>query len=86
MSAPLPALLLTRPGCQLCDEFLEELAHAFPDLAAVVRTADVDSREDWRELYARRIPVLLTADGSVLGEAIFDAVALAARLGRPARG
>jgi glutaredoxin-like protein DUF836 len=78
--------LLSRPDCPLCDEFLEELAHAFPDLAAGVRIVDVDSREDWRQLYGRRIPVLLAADGSVLGEGLFDAAALAARLGRPARG
>lgn len=80
------AALLSRPDCPLCDEFLEELAHAFPDLAADVRIADVDSREDWRRLYGRRIPVLLAADGTVLGEGIFDAAALGARLGRPARG
>ena len=80
MTATEGLLLLSRPGCQLCDEFLEELAHAFP--ALVVGTADVDSRPDWRERYGRRIPVLLDSAGQVLGEGVFDAKALSGRLGR----
>jgi len=73
-------LLLTRPDCGLCEEFLEELAHEFPRLAAVVRTADVDSREDWRVLYGRRIPVLLGEDGAVWAEGRLDAAAVAQHL------
>ena len=73
-------LLLTRPECGLCEEFLEELAHEFPGLAAGVRTADVDSREEWRQLYGRRIPVLLGEDEAVWAEGVLDAAALAQRL------
>lgn len=73
-------LLLTRPECGLCEEFLEELAHEFPRLAAVVRTAGVDDREDWRALYGRRIPVLLGEDGEVWGEGVLDPAAIARRL------
>lgn len=76
-----PAVLLTRPGCQLCDEFLEELTHAFPALAAGLRNADVDSRLDWQERFGTRIPVLLDADGTVLAEGVLDAARLAQRLG-----
>ncbi len=86
MTAPGGLLLLTRPGCQLCDEFLEELAHAFPALAGSVQTADVDSRPDWRQHYGLRIPVLLAGDGAPLCEGVFDAGAVASYLGRPGRG
>ena len=77
-------LLLSRPDCPLCEEFLEELAHEFPALAARVRTGDVDSRDDWRGQYGRRIPVLLGEDGSVWSEGHLDVAAVAARLGAAA--
>jgi len=73
-------LLLTRPDCGLCEEFLEELAHEFPRLAATVRTADVDSREDWRGQYGRRIPVLLGEDGAIWAEGRLDVPGVAQRL------
>ncbi len=73
-------LLLTRPDCTLCEEFLEELAHEFPRLAAAVRTADVDSREDWRSRYGRRIPVLLGEDGAVWADGVLDAAVIRQRL------
>lgn len=73
-------LLLSREDCPLCDEFLEELAHEFPQLAAGLQVADVDSREDWRRAYGRRIPVLLDAAGQVWSEGRLDAAAVARRL------
>jgi hypothetical protein len=73
-------LLLTRPDCPLCEEFLEELAHEFPALAPSVGSADVDSREDWRQAYGRRIPVLLDEGGAVWCEGRLDAAAVAQRL------
>ena len=79
-------LLLTRPDCALCEEFLEELAHEFPRLAAAVHTADVDSREEWRERYGRRIPVLLGEDGSVWAEGALDIPGVARRLAAPNAG
>jgi hypothetical protein len=67
-------VLLTRPGCGLCEEFEEALrAH---DPAIVLEHADVDSRPDWREHYGRRIPVLLDAGGSVICEGRFDPASL----------
>lgn len=79
-------LLLTREDCPLCDEFLEELAHEFPRLAGEVLIADVDSRDDWRERYGRRIPVLLDESGTVWSEGRLDVAAVAGRLesARPA--
>jgi hypothetical protein len=74
-------LLLTRPDCPLCEEFLEELGHEFPVLAARVQAEDVDSREDWRSQYGQRIPVLLGEDGSVWCEGHLDVAAVAERLG-----
>ena len=73
-------LLLTRPQCGLCEEFLEELAHEFPHLAGQVRTANVDDRRDWQDLYGRRIPVLLGEDGAVWAEGVMDAAAIEQRL------
>lgn len=57
--------LLSRVGCHLCDEFLDELT---PQLPATVRVArcNVDEREEWRIAFGRRIPVLLDAAGDVL--------------------
>jgi ABC-type uncharacterized transport system ATPase subunit len=71
-------LLLTRPQCGLCDEFLEELAHAAPALARCLQVADVDSRPEWRQLYGNRIPVLLGPGGAVLCEGLLDPAAIAA--------
>lgn len=73
-------LLLTRPDCPLCEEFLEELAHEFPALAGRVRIEDVDSREDWRNHYGHRIPVLLGEDGAVWAEGRLEPAAVAQRL------
>jgi hypothetical protein len=68
----LSLLLLSRPECSLCDEFVEELEQAFPALAESLRVVDVDSRDDWRSLFGRRIPVLLGEDGRVWSEGVFD--------------
>jgi hypothetical protein len=73
-------LLLTREDCPLCDEFMEELAHEFPQLAGEVLIADVDSRPDWQAQHGRRIPVLLDEAGAVWSEGRLDPAAVAARL------
>lgn len=59
-----PWRLLTRPGCHLCDEFLDELGAAFPRLAGTVVVEDVDSRENWRERFGASIPVLIDGSGA----------------------
>ncbi len=64
--------LLSRPGCHLCEEFLEVFADAFPALAARVRIVDVDEHKTWRERFGRRIPVLVDGSGAVICEGVFD--------------
>lgn len=66
-------LLLGRPGCHLCEDFLSDLIAAHPRLEGRVNVVNVDERPDWREVYGRRIPVLLDGHGRVLGEGHFDA-------------
>ncbi|MGH8457461.1 MAG: glutaredoxin family protein, partial [Stenotrophobium sp.] len=59
-------LLLTRPGCGLCEEFEAEFLAHFGAEAFELAHADVDSRLDWRTRYGLKIPVLLAADGALL--------------------
>ncbi len=76
----MPLLLLTRPGCGLCEEFLDELLAAFPQLAAGLELADVDSRPGWQGRYGLVIPVLLDDEGTVICETRFDADEIRTRL------
>lgn len=81
-----PWRLLSRPGCGLCEEFLEALAQSAPGLTSQLDVIDVDTDPLLRRRYGHRIPVLLTADGEFVCEVRLDAEALAAALGRaPAR-
>jgi hypothetical protein len=57
-------ILLSRPGCHLCEEFLDALQDAFPQVA--VAKACVDDDPDWRARYGSLIPVLLAPDGTEL--------------------
>jgi hypothetical protein len=65
-------LLLTRPECHLCEEFREALREAQPEVAARTDVVDVDSRDDWRQRFGLRIPVLIDANGAVVSEGVFD--------------
>lgn len=65
-------LLLSRPGCCLCDELEEELYAEFGPQAIDLQRVDVDSRPDWQERYGRSIPVLLDEAGAVLSETRLD--------------
>ena len=53
-----PFTLLTRPDCQLCEEFEAELAELFGDELAV-EAVHVDAHEAWKLSYSLSIPVLL---------------------------
>ncbi|WP_165797292.1 glutaredoxin family protein [Solimonas fluminis] len=68
----LPLLLLSRPGCCLCDELEEDLLAEFGPGRFALERADVDSRPEWRQEYGLRIPVLLDASGRVLSEGRLD--------------
>lgn len=65
MTSPAEWRLLSRPGCHLCDDFLNDLLPFLPATVTVQR-CNVDSRDDWRLAFGRRIPVLLDASGRVL--------------------
>lgn len=76
-------LLLTRPDCGLCGEFLDELLVEFPQVAAMTAQACVDDRPDWQRRYGLKIPVLLDSDGEPVCVSRFDAEALREALRRP---
>ena len=71
-------MLLSRPGCHLCEALVEELLTAFPQLAPQLAEADVDSHEDWQRRYGLKIPVLLdAASGESVCVSQFDGDAVA---------
>ena len=76
-------LLLSRPDCELCEEFEFELMTQFGIADLELEKADVDSRPDWKTRYGLKIPVLLTAAGEVLCSTRFDAEAVADFLKNP---
>jgi hypothetical protein len=47
----------SRPGCHLCEQLVEELLPLVRDKLAV-EVVDVESRPEWLEEYALRIPVV----------------------------
>ena len=68
----------TRPGCHLCELLLEELAPLVRD-RAVLEPRDVDAREEWRQAFGVRIPVVQIA-GSVVCEGRLDVPAIVGAL------
>ncbi|MDM4772342.1 glutaredoxin family protein [Solimonas sp. SE-A11] len=73
-------LLLSRPGCCLCDELEEDLLAEFGPGRFELEKADVDTRPEWRHEYGVRIPVLLDAAGRVLSEGRLDPARVTAAL------
>ena len=63
-------LVYSRHGCHLCEVLIEELLELVRGLANV-RVLDIDSRDDWRETYNTRVPVV-ELDGHVLCESALD--------------
>ena len=57
---PVTLTLFSRPGCHLCELALEELEPRCRDAGVLLQVADVDERDDWRNRYGQRIPVLAT--------------------------
>ena len=76
-------LLLSRPECELCEEFEFALMTQFGAADLELERADVDSRPEWRTRYGLKIPVLLTAKGEVLCSTRFDHDAVADFLKNP---
>jgi hypothetical protein len=74
--------LLTRPGCGLCDDFIEAFASELPALFEGMAIADVDSRDDWKARFGTVIPVLLDAQGQVICQTFFEAAQVHCGLSR----
>jgi hypothetical protein len=64
--------LLTRAGCELCEEMLAELQLFCAGREASIELVDVDSDPKLRRRFGLRIPVLLL-DGEPVCHARFDA-------------
>lgn len=66
MSFPAGLVVLSREGCHLCEQMLEELATLERDARIPpVAVLDVDSKADWARQYGLKVPVLLL-DGSAI--------------------
>ncbi|MDJ0759747.1 MAG: glutaredoxin family protein [Woeseiaceae bacterium] len=52
-----PLIVYSRQGCHLCEVLIEELLPIARGRIEV-EVRDIDSREDWRERYDIRVPVL----------------------------
>lgn len=72
-------VVLSRPGCHLCEAFIEAL---LPKVRGRIEVAvrDVDANRRWRETYGNDIPVLLYGGREVCRHEL-DAAALEALLG-----
>ncbi len=63
-------LVYSRQGCHLCELLIEESLGLVRGRANV-RVLDIDSRDDWRETYDTRVPVV-ELDGHILCENTLD--------------
>jgi hypothetical protein len=59
-------VVYSRRGCHLCEVLVEQLLD-FARGRATIDVRDVDTRDDWREAYGLRVPVL-EYDGQMLCE------------------
>ena len=70
----------TRVGCPLCDEALEQVEPLAQRYGVTIEMVDIDLDLELLERYNHRVPVIESADGSVIGEGIVDASAISAGL------
>lgn len=70
----------SRQGCHLCEVLVEDLLELV-NRRASVRVHDIDTRQDWRDKYDVRVPVI-ELDGEVLSEYTLDPVAVNRALAR----
>ena len=71
----LPFRVYSRRGCHLCEQMIEELEPMLRGRARLA-VADVDERDEWRERFGDRVPVL-EYDGIVICEFHLDKAAVA---------
>ncbi len=57
-------VVYSRRGCHLCEELIEELLPVVRGRLDV-EVRDIDSREDWRDAYNTRVPVVEYAGETV---------------------
>jgi hypothetical protein len=81
MSAVIHFQLVSREGCELCEEMLAQLQQFCAGRGASIEVLDVDADARLRVRYGHKIPVLLL-DGEPVCHAHFDAAEVA-RLLRP---
>lgn len=79
-------ILLSRPGCHLCESLAEDLRRFMGARDFVLHVQDVESRDDWLREYGLRIPVLMAADGRELCEASLDEAAVVSYVRSIAQG
>ena len=77
MSRP-TLVVYSRRGCHLCEALVEDLMPLVRDRAGV-EICDIDSRDDWREAYDSRVPVV-ELDGRLLCEYHLDRAAVLSAL------
>jgi len=66
--------VFSRPGCHLCELLIEELLPLIQGRIELV-VCDIDSRDDWRDAYDTRVPVL-KYDGEFICQYHLDREAL----------
>jgi len=81
MSATARFTLLTRAGCELCEEMLAELQLFCAGRDVSIELVDVDSDPKLKSRYGLKIPVLLL-EGEPVCHARFDATEVARLLKR----
>jgi hypothetical protein len=75
MSAAVRFQLLSRDGCELCDDMLAELEQFCAGRNVSIEVVDVDTDRGLRARYGHQVPVLLM-DGEPVCHARFDASAV----------
>jgi hypothetical protein len=70
--------VFSRHGCHLCEQLIEELLPLVQGRAEV-KINDIDTREDWRQEYDSRVPVV-KYDGAFICQYHLDREALARSL------
>jgi thiol-disulfide isomerase/thioredoxin len=68
----------TRVGCPLCDKALGQLEPLAQAYGVTIEMVDIDLDLELLERYNDRVPVIETADGSVIDEGIVDASVITA--------
>jgi glutaredoxin len=70
----------TRVGCPLCDKALEQLEPLARKHGVDIEIIDIDLDLELLNRYNDRVPVIESADGSVIDEGIVDASVITAGL------